>query len=58
MQSAQAEARASAEAAAGLQEQLEHAKIRLQEAHAAKVSAAPPSKEVSRATANSAWSTS
>ena len=57
VQSAQAEARASADTAAGLQEQLEHVKIRLQEAHAAKVSTAPPSGEVSGATDNTASST-
>ena len=57
VQSAEAEARASADTAAALQEQLEHVKIRLQEAYAAKESTAPPSKEVSRDAANIALST-
>ena len=57
VQSAQAEARASGDTAAGLQEQLEHANVRLQEAYAAKECAAPPSKEVSGVEANIALST-
>ena len=46
VQSAEAKAKAAADRAAALQEQLEAVKLRLQEAHAAKQSSATPSKEV------------